>query len=160
MTRHAIHVSMLAGVTALVGIFGAGCQEKGPATESATPGAQHLIPPRELAAVTDRAAKGEMQAIRKLISHYELAAPDLKQATRWQRAAADQGDVGAMLNLATYLGMQGSKESCAEAVALLHRAKVGSSDPELLRRANRKLETLRSGARGEGPCVKWLAPLN
>ncbi|HOC10862.1 MAG TPA: hypothetical protein PKH84_04625 [Thermomonas sp.] len=131
-----------------------GCSGQGNrATEqSATPGDQYLLSPADLVVLQDKADKGDLQAVKKLILYYELAAPDMGKAMHWQRVAANRGDVGAMLNLSTYLAMHGREETCFEAVEWIDRAKSSATDAKLVMRADRKLSQLRH----DGPCVKWL----
>jgi hypothetical protein len=133
------------------------CQRTPLPERSITPGDQYLLSPPELAQFQERAKSGDLQAVQKLILHYELAAPNRGEAMHWQRVAVDMGDLGAMLNLATYLQMQGGEQPCREALELLQRAKKSAlADEELKRRVDKKQNLLMYGIQGKGECVGWL----
>lgn len=119
---------------------------------AATPGEQHLLDHPTLEKLQAKAEGGDMVAVKRLILHYELAAPDLRKAMHWQRVTANHGDAGAMLNLSTYLAMRGKQESCSEAVEWIERARLSSTNAGIVARAERKLSQIQN----DGPCAKWL----
>ena len=126
-----------------------------PTDQSATPGDSWMLSVSEIPAIEQQALAGDAAATDRLIQFYSLASPDLSKTVQWQRVAAQHGDAGQMLNLATSLGIVGGQSSCKEAEAWLQRVIAKSSHSRLAQRATSKLDQLRS----DGQCIQWLRPI-
>jgi hypothetical protein len=126
-----------------------------PTDQSATPGDSSMLSASEIPVIEQEALAGDPVATDKLIQFYTLASPNLSKIVRWQRIAAQRGDAGQMLNLATSLGIVGGPINCKEAETWLQQVIAKSSNGRLVRRATSNLDLLRS----DGQCVQWLRPV-
>ncbi|HEX7801787.1 MAG TPA: hypothetical protein VF471_03390 [Pseudoxanthomonas sp.] len=123
-----------------------------------TPGAEYDLDQKELVAVIELANHGDMSSIKRLVNYYSWVHSDPSKAIPWLRAAASQGDVASMQDLAGRISVSGIKSDCVEAHSLLETALVGSNGP-LRASIQEDMDLLTNGNNGRGACVKWLKAL-
>lgn len=121
---------------------------------SITPGAEFDMTKEEIAFAKEKANRGDIASIKRLVNYYSWADSDPKNAIPWLREGARHGDAVLMFDLAGRISESGQKSDCLEARSLLERAMVRASDsirPEI----QSDLALLVDGRDGIGPCVKW-----